>query len=342
MIEKHMKSIFATLLAFVILFISCLWWLAQINTVSYRPHFAKELNGNNHQNQRFFYLIQTEGCLPEYLMSTTIFGQQSMNDVLVLTFESLCKKEHSRPSYNIEYIYKPNTTWSEGRNILYERAINSSKDYIYYVFMDGDLTFHFTSSKFERVFSKNQSSPLKTFERLLLEYEPAIGVPWFCIKWGQNHYPLCWRPYKYPFREVLPVSIHFDAACNAFHKNAIKFLLPYRLKYENSSWHNSQKFLVIAADLIFRGQILHILPVTTTNAKHRNYPRNNWDNWAHLYGILLKEIPPQYRKVNKWLPNENLVKFTPIIRNETVYTPYMRVKIPKHRIHIEPYRYFKS
>ena len=112
--------------------------------------------------------------------------------------------------------------------------------------------------------------------------------------------------------------------------------------YENSSWLDSQKFLIMAADLIFRGQILHILPVTVTNAQHRAYPRNNWDNWAHLYGILLKEIPPQYKKVNNWLPNEKLVKFTPIIRNETVYTPYMRVKIPSHRIYIEPYRYFKN
>ena len=153
--------------------------------------------------------------------------------------------------------------------------------------MDGDLTFHFTNSQFERVFSKNKSSPLQIFERLLLEYDPAIGIPWFCRKRSQNKYPLYWWPYRYPFREMLPVIIHFDAACNAFKKNAIKFLLTYRLMYENRSWHDSQKFIIMAGDLIFRGQILHILPVTTTSAKHRAYVLNNWNIWSHLYGILL-------------------------------------------------------
>ncbi|XP_046863351.1 uncharacterized protein LOC124457105, partial [Xenia sp. Carnegie-2017] len=137
------------------------------------------------------YLIQTESCLHEHLMSTAIFVQKSKNNVLVLSFESICTKKNLRQTYNIQ-------------------------------------------------------------------------------------------PFGYPFLELLPVSIHFDAACNAFHKNAIKFLLPYRLMYENRSWHDSQKFLIMAADLIFRGQIVHILPVTTTNAKHRAFPKNKFVKWAHL------------------------------------------------------------
>ena len=81
-----------------------------------------------------------------------------------------------------------------------------------------------------------------------------------------------------PTPEYPPVTIWFDAAVTPFHR-----MLPYRLDYEKRSWYQSQKFVILGADLMFRGQVLRFAPLSATNNKHREYPRRNSDNWAHIY-----------------------------------------------------------
>ncbi|XP_046860945.1 uncharacterized protein LOC124454183 [Xenia sp. Carnegie-2017] len=255
-----------------------------------------------------------------------MFGHKSKHDVLVLSWKSICSTtQFSTPSYNISYIFRPGTTWSSGRNILYELAMNSAQSYLYYIFLDGDLSYHFSNSDFEKTYRQSNTS-LEVFEYFLLKYEP----------------PLCYYNYEiFPFCEVIPVSIYFDAAFNAFHKDAIKFILPYRLIYEKESWWESQKFVIIAADIIFRGQVLTILPVATANIMHREYPRVNRDNWDNIYDMLLKEAPKEYGIIKDFKPSYTTVSTKPVVRNDTVYTPYMNVEIPKHRIKVEPYKRFK-
>ena len=96
--------------------------------------------------------------------------------------------------------------------------------------------------------------------------------------------------------------------------------------------------MFLAADIIFRGQILIILPVAATNVVHRKYPQVYRDNMDKIYDMLLKETPEEYGIIRDFNPN----KLTdPVVRNDTVYTPYMSAKIPKGRIKVEPYKRFK-
>lgn len=152
--------------------------------------------------------------------------------------------------------------------------------------MDDDVTFDFSNSAFsERDRALGISSPLQAFEDFLLKHEPAIGVPLYC---SRRKTPNCDKIKKLnPIPEYLPVTIWFDAAFTAFHRNASDLMLPYRLDYDLKSWCQSQKFVILAADLILRG----FAPIKATNIVYRNYPRWDSDNWAHIYNILKNEMP---------------------------------------------------
>ena len=70
-------------------------------------------------------------------------------------------------------------------------------------------------------------------------------------------------------QEYIP-AVHYDAAVNAFHYQAVEYILPYPLNFDNTSWWISQWYIIIKSKVIFRGQIvLH----TGLIAKYRAYPR---------------------------------------------------------------------
>ena len=188
--------------------------------------------------------------------------------------------------------------------------------------------FDFSNSNFsERYSDLGISSPLQAFEDFLLEHEPAIGVPVFChIRKG----PDCGFIMKLkPIPEYMFVTIWFDAIFTAFHRNASDLMLPYRLDYEQESWWESQKFVILNADLIFRGQVLRFAPFMVSNNAHREYPKRKWDNWAHLYNILKNEMPREFRgKVADWKPNRRTIYAMPVVQNDTVITPMWKMKIP--------------
>jgi hypothetical protein len=67
-------------------------------------------------------------------------------------------------------LYLPNSTWTEGRNVLFSAALELEQlqgwRYLYYIFLDEDLRY-------------TQGSP-REFEGLLALYEPAVASPmWF-------------------------------------------------------------------------------------------------------------------------------------------------------------------
>ena len=295
----------------------------------------------------FIYLIQTESCLPKYLLGPGLFGNGNKRDVIILSWKRPCTQHH----HHVKYNYKKKTTWSEGRNLLYHQAKSISMNYAYYIFMDDDLNISFTEPSFERRYLRlGIRWPLRAFEDFLLKHEPAIGVPMFCSTCSRINKitgkpeTLCCDPVKSlkPLPEYLPVTIHFDAAFTAFHRNAVDFMLPYRLDYERQSWWQSQKFLVLAADLLFRGQILRFTPVLALNKEHREYPRQDWDNWGHMYNILKEEIPKKYREQVNWTPNYGNINVRPIVRNNTVFTPMFNITIPSGKTGVQPFKHFET
>ena len=297
----------------------------------------------NISSHNFMYMIQTESCLADHLLLPGLFGVGCKSDVLVLTWKESCSSQLSGRFEHVKYIHKENSSWSEGRNILYHFAKRIPKNYLYYIFMDDDLTFDFTNSAFSaRYRSLGIHWPLQAFEDFLLKHEPAIGLPIYCRCRRDNKN--CCDPAKYlnPLPDYLPATIYFDAAFTAFHKNAVDLLLPYRTDYEAQSWWQSQKFLILAADLMFRGQVLRFTPFQVFNRVHRKYPRADWDNWDHLYNILKSEIPKMYRDQGDWKPSYSNIDLMPIIQNNTVITPLWKMEIPRGKITVEPFKHMKQ
>ena len=290
----------------------------------------------------FIYLTQTESCLPPYLLRPEVFGDGHKIDVLVLSWKQPCAQENSRHLKHIKYIFKADSTWSKGRNILYRLAKENPKNYLYYVFLDDDMFFEFTNPDFSKRFRDlGFNSPLRAFEDFLLKHEPAIAVPMYCPSRSRGN---CDKMLNMkPMPEYLPVTIYFDAAFNVFHRNASDLMLPYRLDYEQKSWWQSQKFVILAADLIFRGQILRFAPLLAYNTKHRKYPRWDSDNWTDMYNNLKDEMPNEFKdKVSDWRPNESNIDSTPMVQGDIVIAPMGRMKIPVGRMTVEPYKHLKN
>ena len=237
---------------------------------------TKNNAASSDNSTNFIYLTQTESCLPAYLLHPDIFGYPRKNDVLVLSWQRPCAEENSTHFKHIKYIHKAKSSWSEGRNILYRFAKEMPKNYLYCTFMH-DVIFDFSNFNFsERYSDLRISSPLQAFEDLLLEHEPAIGVPVYCYR---RNGPDCGFIMKLkPIPEYMFVTIWFDAIFTAFHRNASDLMLPYRLDYEQVSWWQSQKSLYS----------------TVSNNAHRRYPKREWDNWTHLYNILKNRYAKAY------------------------------------------------
>ena len=166
---------------------------------------------------RFLYLLQTESCLPDGLKSAGAFGNATAChcDVLVLSYKQIC---NDTPPAHVEYISASSpTSWNEGRNLLYGVAMRRSGKYLYYIFMDDDIILK----------TKEVVNPWGVFRRI----EPAVGA--------ENTNEANWVRKTYEARnlqgcdlsepqEYIPAALFYDAAFNAFHYQAVDYILPYR------------------------------------------------------------------------------------------------------------------
>ena len=139
-----------------------------------------ELQVETSRPSRFLYLLQTESCLPDHLDSVETIGYASpcQCDVLVLSFKQICSVT---PSPHIEYIFNSSTTWTTGRNLLFEVARRRGEKYLYYIFMDDDIVLRFKTKhsfwNFLRFTTKqNNRNPWREFEKFLKRIEPAVGA----------------------------------------------------------------------------------------------------------------------------------------------------------------------
>jgi len=216
--------------------------------------------------------------------------------------------------------------------------------------MDDDVEFSFTSNMTQDIgYSKGTRDPLQAFENFLLGYEPAIGLCNYCSRCGKlvpngSYVPgLCCSPRTAAgnLPPILPATIAFDAAVNAFHTKAIQHLLPYRLDYEAISWWESQKYVILASDILFRGQVVRYTSVTAINNEHRDYPQLPLDNWADILRDVRKEVPEKYKNLNvfKRKPEVDMV---PKIIGKILYTPQWNISIPEPKTPIVPYSHLDN
>ena len=292
---------------------------------------ATEKPTNNSLPKVFVYLIQTEQCLPSNFASPSEIGDPvtCKCDVIVLSYRTKCQGQ--KPPHII-YLFYPNTGWGTGRNVLYFAAITRSPKYHYYIFMDDDVVLHFNSFASPQM---KRLPPFRVFEHWLLDYEPVVGVVDYKL-----HHGAIWTNdlrkkicNKTDSPLVIP-TVCYDALFNAFHYKSIEHLFPYRTQYQNISWWSSQRYMFSAVELIFRGQALMFVPVTTGNPKHRPYPRSLKDaNWRDYIDTIRKEAPLIYR--NRTLFEEFRQNLAGYVINTKTYC----MNVTRHQ-QIKPYAHF--
>lgn len=249
---------------------------------------------SGHKEKPFLYLIQTEHCLPTYLMQRKRLGNSSdcKCDVLVLSFKEKCEQETAD---HIQYMYDPKTTWASGRNALYQRAWKRKANYRYYIFADDDILLEYNSQVNQSV--KHQPE-LRTFENFLLEVEPAVG----CVDYEFHHPASLIRTVRKNCLNKLDLSllpmVGFDPLLNAFHRDALPHLLPYPVEYEKESWWYSHSIVSISIEFKFRGQAVMYPGITVFNTLHRPYPKNmthDKDVFRTALDRKISQIPERFR-----------------------------------------------
>ncbi|XP_058962654.1 uncharacterized protein [Pocillopora verrucosa] len=313
-----------------------------------REEFAQNSKLADHREAEIIYLIQAQSCLSEHYTSFIKLASSTRRDVVVLSWGRRCQ-DSSTNLGSVVYIQGENTSWSSGRNLLYHWALQRNRSYLYYVFLDEDIEFIFTSNTTQdRGYKEGTKHPLEAFENFLLDYEPAVGLCNYCSRCGKlaengSYYvpALCCspRPATGNLPPILPVTISFDAAVNAFHTKAVQHILPYRLDYEEISWWESQKYVILKSDILFRGQVIRYTPVTAINNEHRDYPQRPIDNWEDILLDIRKNVPHKYQ--NQSVFNMKLeVDMIPIISGNFLFTPSWNISIPGPKVPIQPYSHF--
>ncbi|KAK3750404.1 hypothetical protein QZH41_005556 [Actinostola sp. cb2023] len=136
------------ILKFILGFFSCLpsvlFLLTIVQNVKDTSQFVvvDPTSSQNKGQKDFIYLVQAEGCLPSHLLHPNQLGLGDNRDVIVLSWKSQCK--NASDLSHVQYIYRNNTSWGTGRNLLYALARARRNNYLYYNFLDEDLEFKFT------------------------------------------------------------------------------------------------------------------------------------------------------------------------------------------------------
>ena len=216
----------------------------------------------------FIYLTQTEQCLTPSLIQTLELNDASRCrcDVIVLSYKNKCL-EKSAP--HITYLFDNETTWGSGGDKLYFQAMERRLDYLYYVFLDDDITLQFTKAATPEMV---RHTPINVFQDWLLEYGPAVGA-------GDYERPVKSRLRRHDSMQVTCNSkidntettlshpaILFGPLFNAFHTKVVSHIFPVHIRHENRFWWFTDKYIAT-----FRRQGLIFCPVAVGNLFYRSY-----------------------------------------------------------------------
>lgn len=165
-------------------------------------------------------------------------------------------------------------SWTEGRNLLFALAKESSRGCTWFVLMDADAHIHYRDTTV-RNNNVDENPPfedetaIEHFDRLLRIERPAaafvpVGFP--------RSLPLC--PAEYGLRQI---SSDFDAIVAAYHFETAPLLLPYCSKFELISWHAS---MAIQNEQLFILKTIHAVEyghLTVHNTQQSDYPKGDYN-----------------------------------------------------------------
>ena len=279
---------------------------------------------------RFLYLLQTESCLPDSLRSIKAFGNSTAChcDVLVLSYKLTCD---DTPPAHVEYISASSpTSWSEGRNLLLGVAMRRSEKYLYYTFMDDDIILE----------AKETGNPWRLFEDFLRRIVPAVGA----VDTNSNH---CVKRTLEARKlqgcslngtpEYIP-AVHYDAAVNAFHYQAVDYILPYPLDFDNTSWWLSQWYAIIKSKVVFPRQVVLRTGLIANNPKHRAYPRKpaSVHGFQDIVKLVRDDLPRKYQNASL------LLEWKEYGEQHEKRSPVICLSPPPPKMPIKPFGYIQD
>lgn len=223
----------------------------------------------------FIYLTQTEQCLTPSLIQTLELSDASKCrcDVIVLSYKTECR-EKSAP--HIKYSFGNETTWGSGRNMLYFHAVQRRLDYLYYIFLDDDITLKFSEAATPEMM---RLTPISVFQDWLLNYEPAVGVGDHEGHDGSRRRhrrirPACNSKVVNQTTLANPTMILFGPMFNAFHAKAVSHIFPMDIRHDKRNLWLTDSYVASVVKSKFRRQALMFCPVAVGNLLyHRPYRR---------------------------------------------------------------------
>ncbi len=252
---------------------------------------------------RFIYLTQTEKCIPTYLKSPNVIGDSEacQCDVIILSYKNKCT-DTSMP--HIQYIFNSSKsiTWTTGRNLLYKAAKERKEKYIYYIFMDDDVTL----IPVDKMSTQNS---WRMYEESLKIFQPAVVIILDDSK--RNVFPKEILPERLDCELTRYIQIYrIDGLFIAYHYQAIDYILPYEPKYDSVSWWYSQEYTNVRLNIRLNGQVVIDPRFRTPNPKHRKYARKypSQDAFNNFVSDIRSEEPEKYRNsvepiLQQWLTN---------------------------------------
>ena len=235
------------------------------------------------------------------------------------------------PPAHVEYISASSlTSWNKGRNLLLEVARKRSEQYLFYIFMDDDIILWVRSKGWP-----TKHPGWRGFENFLKRIQPAVGAV------DTNHNNMVANTYKARqsqgcgfkrSQEYIP-AIHFDGALNAFHYQAVEYILPYPLNFDNISWWFSQTYVRVKSKVIFPGQVVLHCGSFATNQISRPYPRKfvTESDLQDIVEMVQADLPRIYQNASLLLewkkyglqhPNKSSVTCLPPPRPKKPIKPF--------------------
>jgi len=239
----------------------------------------------NRPNQRkmFLYLVQNPGLIRDDRIIADRYLITPNSDRISLTYREEVKKEG--------YHHFPGSTWTTGRNKLHQLALEKEQKqgwkYLYWIFLDYDVDLFVREHRYPN--SNTWIEPWRLFESYLLEYEPAIGLPYYL--YGTEA-----ATATPTFLDSPPVyeaqgRYQIDAIINAIHREAADNLLPYTSDFDHISWWYSQLMLIYKAYYLYHDHIQEYPRIMVFNPEHNPYPRGK--DWDETVPKLLKLFPSE-------------------------------------------------
>lgn len=186
-------------------------------------------------------------------------------------------------------IYYPGSTWTQGRNRLFDAIRNGG--YEYAIFIDDDAEL-------------NHPDGFRRFESLIDEFHPALATP----------------RYRWHLRDNTDLSrrvqgiIASDAICFAFHRDTWPALLPYWPQFDSESWWNSQHIMNRIAAVLYPGGTVQFNELEVINPRNGPYPREG--RCVAADRMILEMLKPQWKHLAR--PHESPESFespSPLLRD---------------------------